>query len=67
LAGNEADFDVFGRVENFFFFSNLAIIKANPVPYASRILLQQLSCNPEGATSVNFAKAGLGSQGCPFG
>jgi predicted site-specific integrase-resolvase len=38
----------------------------NPVQYASRFLLQPNRCNLEGATSVNFAQAGLGSQGCPF-
>lgn len=32
-----------------------------------RLLLQLNRCNPEGATSVKFANAGLHPQGCPFG
>jgi len=32
-----------------------------------KILLQFSDCNTTGATSVNFAKAELSSQGCSFG
>ena len=76
LARKNGNFNDFGRIGDFLFlratsifsfFQIFAIIKVNPIRYASRFLLQPNRCNPEGATSVNFAKAGLGSQGCPFG
>jgi len=68
LAGNEADFDVFGRVKDFyfFFFQIFDIMKVD-TNLGVRLLLQLNRCNPEGATSVKFANAGLYPQGCPFG